>query len=66
MGEHMDDRAILEATDRHPDEWFAFLDAQGATSWSGDELAAWLTAERIDAPWRDAIAERYRTARGMN
>jgi 2-iminoacetate synthase ThiH len=62
----MDDRAILEATGRHPDEWFAFLDAQGATSWTGDELAAWLDAEGIDPQWREAIAERYHAARGMS
>jgi 16S rRNA (adenine1518-N6/adenine1519-N6)-dimethyltransferase len=63
----MSDRAVLDATGRHPDEWFAFLDAQGATAWTGERIAEWLHDEApgVAASWREVIAARYWQARGI-
>jgi hypothetical protein len=61
------DRAVLEGTGRHPDEWFAFLDAQGATTWTRERIAEWLRQEApaVTASWREVVAGRYARARGM-
>jgi hypothetical protein len=70
MGSHSDsmsDRATLEATGRHPDEWFAFLDAQDATKWTHIRIVDWLheQAPGVSEPWCEVIAVRYEGARGM-
>ncbi|MCU1439198.1 MAG: hypothetical protein JWP85_195 [Rhodoglobus sp.] len=70
VGSHSDsmsDRAMLDATGRHPDEWFAFLDAQDATTWTHSRIADWLReqAPEVSGRWRQAIAVRYEQARGM-
>jgi hypothetical protein len=71
VGSHSDatsDRAMLDATGRHPDEWFAFLDAQDAPTWTHSRIADWLHehAPEVSDSWRQAIAERYEQARGMS
>ena len=61
------DRAVLDGTGRHPDEWFAFLDAQDATTWTHSRITDWLReqAPEVDGAWRQVIAARYEQARGM-
>ena len=61
------DKDVLDATGRHPDEWFAFLDAQGATQWSREGIGEWLSGALagVDSEWSDAIAANYRKARGL-
>ena len=61
-----DDRDVLEATGKHPDEWFAYLDAHGAIEWDHARIVAWLIAEapNLSEQWGDAIATRYEQARG--
>lgn len=58
---------MLEATGRHPDEWFAFLDAQGATAWEHRRIVDWLVEEApgVSGWWCQAITVRYEQARGM-
>ena len=41
------DKDVLDATGRHPDEWFAFLDAQGATQWSREGIGEWLSGALV-------------------
>jgi hypothetical protein len=67
LPDSLSDRAVLDATGRHPDEWFAFLDAQGATTWTRDRIRQWLRDEApaVGTPWREAIAVRYSQARGL-
>ena len=63
----MDDKEVLEATGRHPDEWFAFLDAAGATRWTHAAIVLWL-AEGFDGLGEshgELIAGRYEAARGL-
>jgi hypothetical protein len=61
-----DDREVLAATGRHPDEWFAFLDAQGATGWDRARIEGWISTSLSDpGAWPGLIAGRYERARGM-
>ena len=63
----MDDKDVLEATGRHPDEWFAFLDAAGATGWTHEATVIWL-AEGFDGLGEahgELIASRFAAARGL-
>lgn len=59
------DKAVLDATGRHPDEWFAFLDAQQATGWSHTAIARWLVDNGVDPWWAQGITVRYEQSRGM-
>lgn len=59
------DKAVLDATGRHPDEWFAFLDAQQATGWTHPMIARWLVDNGVDPWWAQGITVRYEQARGM-
>lgn len=59
------DKAVLDATGRHPDEWFAFLDAQQATGWTHTAIARWLLEQGVDGWWAQGITVRYEQARGM-
>jgi hypothetical protein len=61
------DRDVLEATGRHPDEWFAFLDAQGANEWDHAGVREWLSSmlTGVDEVWPETIATNYRSARGL-
>lgn len=60
------DAAMRAATGRHPEEWFALLDAKHATGWNHSDIARWLVGEYgVDAWWSQSIAVRYEQARGM-
>jgi len=62
----MDDKDLLAATGRHPDEWFAFLDAAGAAEWDHERIVRWL-ADGFDGlgdAHGELIAGRYQAARG--
>ena len=47
------DQKMLEATGRMPEEWFALLDAEGATAWTHTRIAAWLRTVHGSPPWWD-------------
>lgn len=60
------DEAVRERTGRTRDEWFALLDAAGATGWSHSVIARWLGDEHaVDAWWCQSITVSYEQARGM-
>lgn len=64
--EHLGDDAVRAATGRHPDEWFAALDAAGATQWGHPRIAQWLSSEHeVDPWWAQSITIRYEQARGL-
>ncbi len=66
MGESVSDRVVLEKTGHHPDEWFAFLDAQSATTWTEHQTLEWLVTEgQVSSAGARVIAERYRQLRGL-
>jgi len=58
--------AVVKATGRTHEEWFALLDAWGAMSHTHTQIAAWL-ADTHDAPpwWRQSITVDYERARGV-
>jgi hypothetical protein len=60
------DEAMLRATGKRHAEWFALLDAWGATDHSHTEIARWL-AESQGTPgwWTQNITVAYERARGM-
>jgi hypothetical protein len=60
------DEAVRERTGRTRAEWFALLDAAGATGWTHAATARWLGAEHgVDAWWCQSITVSYEQARGM-
>ncbi len=62
----MSDEAVLAATGKHPDDWFALLDQAGATTWTHQAIASWLKSEHAAPPWwTQGITIRYEQARGM-
>ena len=62
----MSDEAVLAATGKHPDDWFALLDAAGATTWTHQAIASWLKSEHGAPPWwTQGITIRYEQARGL-
>jgi hypothetical protein len=63
----LSEAAVLTATGKSPEEWFALLDAAGATGWSHTEIARWLFEEHngIDGWWAQSVTVRYEQERGM-
>jgi hypothetical protein len=60
------DEAIRDGTGRGWDEWFAILDAWGATEHSHPEIARWLVEEQgLAGWWAQSITVGYERARGM-
>lgn len=60
------DDALRRATEHGWDEWFATLDAWGASDRRHAEIARWLTDERgVDGWWAQSITVGYERARGM-
>jgi hypothetical protein len=60
------DEAMRKATGRGHEEWFALLDAWGATDHSHTEIAEWLSsAHGAPSWWRQSITVDYERARGM-
>ncbi|BDZ42204.1 hypothetical protein GCM10025865_15030 [Paraoerskovia sediminicola] len=57
----------VEAATGHPRAvWYEKLDAQGATSWSHRDIAAWLVAEEgVDGWWAQSVTVAYEQARGL-
>ena len=62
----MSDEAVLAATGRHPDDWFARLDAAGAASWAHPASARGRQdVEGVTGWWAQGITIRYEQARGL-
>jgi len=60
------DDALAAATGRTPEEWFALLDAAGASGWRHGDIATWLRDEHgVDAWWCQSVTVRYEQARGI-
>jgi hypothetical protein len=57
--------AMLTATGKYPDEWFAILDQAGATAWTHTAIARWLSDRDVDGWWAQSVTVRYEQARGM-
>ena len=64
--ENVGDDAVREATGQARDEWFARLDAAGATAWKHRDIATWLVREhQVDPWWSQNITVGYEQARGI-
>ena len=62
----MSDEAVLAATGKHPDDWFALLDAAGAAGWAHPAIARWLQDEQgATGWWAQGITIRFEQARGL-
>ncbi|MGV8877380.1 MAG: 4-diphosphocytidyl-2C-methyl-D-erythritol kinase, partial [Rhodoglobus sp.] len=61
------DRDVLDATGRHPDEWFAFLDIAGAAKWTHEQIVGWFAtnADHLGDDWVESLSVRYEAARGL-
>ncbi|GAA1820709.1 DUF4287 domain-containing protein [Agromyces neolithicus] len=60
------DDAVREATGRGRDEWFALLDAAGATGWRHRDIAGWLVSEhRVDPWWSQNLTVAFEQTRGI-
>lgn len=60
------DASVRERTGRGWDEWFAVLDAWGATARTHAEIADWLVTEHeVPGWWAQSVAVAYEQARGM-
>jgi hypothetical protein len=60
------DAAIRERTGRGWDEWFALLDAWGATGHNHTEIARWLRTEHdVDSWSSQSVSVAYEQARGL-
>jgi hypothetical protein len=61
------DEKLRAATGRGETDWFALLDAAGATSLNHTQIARWLAHEfpNLDGWWCQAVTIRYEQARGM-
>jgi len=58
--------AVRHATGRDRDEWFALLDAWGATERRHRDIAAWLMGEHdVDNWWAQTLTVDYEQARGL-
>ncbi|MES1212089.1 MAG: hypothetical protein ABUT11_00930 [Leifsonia sp.] len=62
----MSDEAVLAATGRHPDDWFALLDSAGASGWQHPAIARWLQDQQdVTGWWAQGLTIRYEQARGL-
>ncbi len=60
------DAAVLSATGRDSESWFAILDEAGAIGWAHADIARWLSSEHGMSPWwTQNLSVRYEQARGM-
>jgi hypothetical protein len=58
--------AVVKATGREREAWFALLDAAGGQGWEHRRIAAWLAGEHgVDPWWSQSIAVGYEQARGL-
>ena len=59
------DDAVVAATGRRAEEWFALLDAAGAAQWPHPRIARWLADEQgVPSWWRQNLAVRYEQSIG--
>jgi hypothetical protein len=66
MGGLGSDEAVVRATGRSRDEWFAILDEWGATARSHKEIARYLYDEQgVPGWWAQNVTVGYERARGM-
>ncbi|MFD4422654.1 DUF4287 domain-containing protein [Agromyces sp. NPDC058484] len=64
--EGVGDEAVLAATGRGRDEWFALLDEAGAGAWKHRQIASWLVGEHgVDGWWAQGITVGFEQARGI-
>jgi len=64
--EALGDDAVVTATGHSRAHWFDLLDAADATTWSHQDIAAWLQAEHgMDKWWAQSITVAYEQERGM-
>lgn len=62
----MSDEAMQAATGKHPDEWFAMLDAADASGWTHTEIARHLFENHhVVGWWAQSVTIRYEQARGL-
>lgn len=62
----MSDGAVHRATGQTWDEWFAILDAKGATQLAHKEIARYLeTAHELPSWWAQTVTVAYERARGL-
>ncbi len=60
------DESMVRRTGRRHAEWFALLDAWGATGHTHTEIARWLSSEHgVPGWWTQSITVSYERARGM-
>ncbi|KRC58734.1 hypothetical protein ASE14_19630 [Agromyces sp. Root81] len=60
------DDAVVSATGRTRDEWFALLDAAGAAEWKHQAIANWLARDQgVDPWWAQGVTVGYEQARGI-
>lgn len=59
------DDAVREATGHAPTDWFARLDAEGATGWEHPAIARRLVEWDMDPWWAQGVAIRYEQERGI-
>lgn len=60
------DEALAAATGKTWPEWFAILDAEGATSWNHSVIARWLDANYpLGGWWAQGVTVGYEQARGI-
>ena len=60
------DESMVRATGRSHAEWFAILDAWGATDHTHTEIARWLgEAQGVRPWWTQSVTVAYERARGM-
>lgn len=57
--------AVLQRTGRTREDWFALLDAAGATAWAHGPIAAWLVDQGVDGWWAQSLTVGYEQARGL-
>ena len=60
------DDAVVSATGKTRDEWFALLDDAGATGWKHQAIATWLARDQgVDPWWAQGVTVGYEQARGI-
>ncbi|WP_157002378.1 hypothetical protein [Agromyces laixinhei] len=64
--EAVGDDAVVSATGKKREEWFALLDAAGGTGWKHQAIAHWLVTEQgVDPWWAQGVTVGYEQARGI-
>ncbi|PCN48577.1 hypothetical protein Csp2054_05575 [Curtobacterium sp. 'Ferrero'] len=56
---------VLAATGRHPDEWYAAIDAADGQRIGHAAIAAWLAEHGVDSWWAQGVTIGYEQSRGL-